>query len=81
MTSRFHASADNSTIRYVAPMHNAVSMPDPGEAVLEEAAVEIPPHLLVDEAAPEPTAALEALLPLPPHLVEVRLLVLQRPAG
>ena len=30
-------------------------------------------HLLVDEAAPEPTAALEALLPLPPHLVEVGL--------
>ena len=32
----------------------ALGTPDPGEAVLKEAAVEIPPHLLVDEAAPAP---------------------------
>ena len=52
---------------------SAIRTPDPGEAVLKETAVEIPPHLLLDEAAPEPAAALEALLPLPPHLFEVRL--------
>jgi len=51
----------------------ALGTPNPREAVLEEAAVEVPLHLLVDEASPEPAPALEALLPLPPHLVEVRL--------
>ena len=51
----------------------AVGTPHAGEAVLKQPAVQIPLHLLVDEAPPEPVPALEALLPLPPHLVVQRL--------
>ena len=50
-----------------------VGILDPGEAVLEQAAIQVPSHLLVDEAPPETVPALEALLPLPPHLVVQRL--------
>jgi len=45
----------------------------PGEAVLIKAAVQVPPHLIVDETPPEPVPPFEALLPLPPHLVVMRL--------
>ncbi len=51
---------------------SAFGTPDPGEAVLEQTAVEVAQNLLVDEAPPEPVPALEALLPLPPDLLEVR---------
>jgi len=51
---------------------SAVRAADPGESVLEQAAVQVPQNLLVDEAAPEPEPPLEALLPLAPDLVEVR---------
>jgi predicted nucleic acid-binding protein len=42
----------------------AVRAPHAGEAILEKPAVQVPPHLLVDEAPPEPVPPLEALLPL-----------------
>jgi len=46
---------------------------DPGEAVLKQAAIQVPPHLLVDKTPPETVTAFEALLPLPPHLVVHRI--------
>jgi hypothetical protein len=46
---------------------------DAGETVLEKAAVLVPPHLLVDQAAPVAVPPLEALLPLRLDLVEVGL--------
>ena len=51
----------------------AVGTPDTRKPVLKQPAVEVPQHLLVDEAAPETAPSLEALLPLPPYLVEVGL--------
>jgi len=50
---------------------SAVGAPDAGEAVLEEVAVELAQHLLVDEAAPETVPPLIPLLPLAPDLVEL----------
>jgi len=52
---------------------SAVRAPHPREAVLEKPAVQVPPNLLVDEAAPEAVPPLEALLPLPLHLVVQRI--------
>ena len=43
---------------------SAFGTPDPGEAVLEQATVEIAPYLLDDKPPLEPAPALEALLPL-----------------
>ena len=51
----------------------AVRTPHAGETILEKPAVQVPPHLPVDEAAPEAKPPLEALLPLPPHLLEQRI--------
>jgi hypothetical protein len=52
---------------------SAVGAPIRAKPFSKEPAVEVPQHLLVDEAAPKPVPPLEALLPLPPHLVEVGL--------
>ncbi len=41
--------------------------------VLIKAAIQVPPHLLVDKTPPETVPAFEALLPLPPHLVVQRI--------
>ncbi len=51
----------------------ALWAPHPGEAVFEQAAIQVPPNLLVDKAAPEPVPALESLFPQPLHLLEQRI--------
>jgi len=45
----------------------------PGEPVLEQAAVQVAPNLLVDEPTPVPILPLESLLPLRLNLVEMGL--------
>lgn len=51
----------------------ASAAPHAGEAVFEDAAVEVGGDCLVDAAPPEAVAPLEALFPLAAHLVNLRL--------